>query len=272
MTHCGSCTESCNTTEVCGATGCTCPSGTNYCTSQCFDFETDHENCGGCGRTCGSAETCSGGVCSCANPNTLWYSTTFDMFSGSGYAPGMGTPARLDSNSWIIDSISGSSVAFGGTEVSAPFARGVTSSPPTQSGVYAGQITTGNRAYVVQPDPQTWNPGSTVLRIKNNGTSTYSSVRVKFSWVYLNHTLRTMNFRFMYSDSNEVSYQLAASIDTPTFADTNGWAVIPEERKLAVDVAPNEYLYLKWRGQPSGTGLLSDLIGIDDVFVYTCGP
>lgn len=75
LVHCGSCTTSCTSTEVCASGKCAsvCASGTTKCGALCTDTKKDIANCGSCGHACAATETCVSGTCTptCTGGKTL---------------------------------------------------------------------------------------------------------------------------------------------------------------------------------------------------------
>ena len=65
--HCGSCSNSCDTSKgkYCNNGTCkqSCPDGMSKCDSGCRDLNYDSYNCGTCNHSCGKGERCSLGVC-----------------------------------------------------------------------------------------------------------------------------------------------------------------------------------------------------------------
>src|SRR5439155_21780687 len=77
--HCGSCTNSCGTGQVCSAGFC-CPNGQTNCSGTCVDLTSDRTHCGGCSTVCSSSQICSSGTCTaCHYGQTVCGGTCVDL-------------------------------------------------------------------------------------------------------------------------------------------------------------------------------------------------
>lgn len=63
--HCGTCSTTCASHEVCSAGTCGggCLGGLTECRAACVDVTSDAEHCGDCGHSCGDGQTCERGRC-----------------------------------------------------------------------------------------------------------------------------------------------------------------------------------------------------------------
>lgn len=62
---CGTCSNACDTGEVCSRGDClpSCQSGLTNCSGACSKLPVDPDNCGACGNVCGAGLVCSAGTC-----------------------------------------------------------------------------------------------------------------------------------------------------------------------------------------------------------------
>jgi hypothetical protein len=77
--NCGACGNACGVGQSCDQGVC-CDAGKTNCNGTCVDEQADGSNCGACGTTCGTGQTCDSGVCcgtgdnncggTCSDPNT----------------------------------------------------------------------------------------------------------------------------------------------------------------------------------------------------------
>lgn len=98
--NCGTCGNSCTTSQVCRGGVCvdipctcpvTCASGQTLCNGTCVDTSADPNNCGGCGTTCASGHACVNGTCSqCAAGQTLCNGTCVDTSADPNNCGGCG--------------------------------------------------------------------------------------------------------------------------------------------------------------------------------------
>jgi hypothetical protein len=98
--HCGGCSVTCSTGQVCsgrsctagGASSCLPGSGQTVCNGQCVDLSTNNDNCGACGSPCnGANQGCVGGHC---GPATVFPPPASCAGGGPAVTIGTGTTAR----------------------------------------------------------------------------------------------------------------------------------------------------------------------------------
>ncbi len=63
--HCGACNNACAADEECVNSQCHCPVGTTLCSGACVSTDTDISNCGFCDVQCAEFEVCVAGDCQC---------------------------------------------------------------------------------------------------------------------------------------------------------------------------------------------------------------
>ncbi|MDQ0839801.1 Calx-beta domain-containing protein [Sphingomonas faeni] len=206
------------------------------------------------------------------------YSTSFDGFTGTGFAPDA-TSGRLNSNVFRILGLSDlAAPAYGFTSptVGAPandFGRGVIlgSADPTSGGVYSPSA---NAALVIQPTGSDFVEGNGAIeaRIQNTTGFTATSFEVAFDWAYRNSGGRADGLQLSYS-SDGVSFTPVSStaFTTPGAADTTVAASFTNVAAMVsisdVVVADSGYLYLRWGHTGSSGSGNRDEIGIDNLNV-----
>ncbi len=94
LVHCGSCSTSCTSAEVCATGKCAsvCATGTTKCGALCVDTKKDIANCGSCGHACATSETCISGTCTltCAAGKTLCGGVCVDTATDNSNCGGCG--------------------------------------------------------------------------------------------------------------------------------------------------------------------------------------
>ena len=78
-THCGACSHSCPSGQVCNHGECGCRSGLTLCNGKCVDLNSDHWNCGACGHECSNLP-CTDGKCRCPSGLTRCGDVCVDLY------------------------------------------------------------------------------------------------------------------------------------------------------------------------------------------------
>ncbi|MFN0068024.1 MAG: PEP-CTERM sorting domain-containing protein [Limisphaerales bacterium] len=193
-------------------------------------------------------------------------------FAGTGFTP---TPAagQLDSDAWAVLGLSDGAVNFGGTVTSGDAARGATSSPVTQGGVYAfsgGSIS--GQALGFQPGGSDFDGGGTgglYFRMVNNTGVTLDLLSVSYTGHYRNDQTRASTVTFAWSPDN-VTYTAVSSLGFSTPADAvTGAQFVSAPRSGDVgglSIAPGEPFYFRWQHTSTGTGSRDEL-ALDDLVI-----
>ncbi|NMH28211.1 choice-of-anchor D domain-containing protein [Flavobacterium silvaticum] len=198
-------------------------------------------------------------------------------FAGNGFSPAPTISGRLNSNAWSVRGFDFGTLAFGGTQTVDDFGRGSVISPVLTPGLYAYTDSPGsvaNPVLMIQSGPAgDFNPGSLVLRVKNNGTSNLTQLEVSYNIYMRNDEGRSSSFNFSHS-LDDVTYQDEPSLDfvSPDVADAFQWGqvgVTPTKSIIitGLNIAPGAFYYLRWSIEDvAGTGD-RDEFGLDDIVI-----
>ena len=191
------------------------------------------------------------------------------QFNGSGFRPSV-SAGKLNSNAWSISGWSDGDLAFGGfrTTANTDYTRGVSTGNVTTEGIYAFEVSTGNRALGFQPGDDDWTPGKATLKIRNKTGTTITSFLVCYIVYTWNDKESSSEFNFDHSADN-ISYTETASLNltTPETADEfPSWKANVRTIKIEGINVPNDGVYyLRWKGNDaSGTGE-RDECALDDI-------
>ncbi|NUY80338.1 choice-of-anchor D domain-containing protein [Flavobacterium sp. MAH-1] len=195
-------------------------------------------------------------------------------YKAAGFSPNPTIAGRLNSNAWDVRGFDFGVLGFGGTQTVDDFGRGQITNPVLTGGLYAYTElpgTVANPAFMVQPTDTDFNPGSIVLKLKNNGTTNLTQLTVSYNLFIRNDEGRASSFNFSHS-SDDVVYQDEPSLDyiSPEAPDAFQWTAIgvsPARSIIitGINIAPGGFYYLRWTSQDvSGTGD-RDEFGLDDI-------
>jgi predicted extracellular nuclease len=207
------------------------------------------------------------------------FSEDFSTFTGAGFAPTPGA-GQLDSDNWIVTGMSDSpNPAFGFTEVTGDFARGVIgANNPTTGGVYSASAV-GNPAsggaLILQPGGADVDPGSITLRVQNTTGAALSDIHVSFDWLFRNNEGRGATLSFSYStDGTNFSPISGAGTSSPVAAGSPApttFSVTPEHdlSLSGLNVGSDSFIYLRWShvSVAGAAGSSRDEVGIDNVSI-----
>jgi len=220
-----------------------------------------------------------------SSPQVIDFSTTVSgvnngAYAGTGFQP---SPAagQLDSDAWAVTGLTSGSLAFGGTQTTADYARGPASEAVSSGGFYAFTGAPGsaaNPSFMVQPIGSDFTPGTLTLRIQNNTASTIDQINISYNLFIRNDQGRANSFNFSYSTDN-ITYIPVPALDytSPEAADALGWVQVGSSPSrstslLGLNMAPGGYLYIRWTGDDvSGTNF-RDEFGLDDITVRSASP
>lgn len=203
-----------------------------------------------------------------SNPSTA--------FAGAGFEPNPTTAGRLNSNAWAATGWSNGDLTFGGTQTTAntDYTRGSTNVAVATGGFYAytdAPASVANPTLMIQPGGSDWAPGTLTLRIQNNGVSAITDLALSYNIYIRNDQSRSSSFNFSYSTDNS-TYTPVAALDYTSIeaADGLGWVLVGTAPSRStnitgLNVAPSQYIYLRWSGgDVSGSGS-RDEFGLDDI-------
>ena len=192
----------------------------------------------------------------------------FNTFTGSGFAPEP-NDGQLDSDAWSITGLSDGELNFGASATSGDFARGTSTGGVTTGGIYAFEVESGNSILGVQPTGSDFTPGEFILKLQNDGDTTVTEVDVDYIIYFLNNATRANSLNFSYSEDGDL-FTSVNDLDftTPEAADTLDWQSEDKSTTISgLDIAPDEFLFLKWTGDDVSGGGSRDEYGIDDIQV-----
>ncbi|MBD3581801.1 choice-of-anchor D domain-containing protein [Flavobacterium selenitireducens] len=197
-------------------------------------------------------------------------------YKAAGFSPNPTVAGRLNSNAWDVRGFDFGVLGFGGTQTVDDFGRGQVTSPVLTGGLYAYTElpgTVANPAFMIQPAATDFNPGSIVLRVRNNGTINMTQLAVSYNLFVRNDEGRSSSFNFSHS-ADDVVYEQEPTLDytSPEAPDAFQWTAIgvsPARSMIitGINIAPNQYYYLKWTSQDVGGTGDRDEFGLDDIVV-----
>ena len=191
------------------------------------------------------------------------------QFAGTGFSP---TPSvgQLNSNSFAMSGWSDGTLSYGETRTTGDFARGSSAGAVTTGGIYAFTVSTGNRALGFQPVNSDWAPGTLTLRTQNKTNEVISSVLLSYVVYVRNDQGRSNSFNFSYS-LNDDTYSTVASLDliSEEIADASpGWKAYYRSVKISdLNIANDDYFYLRWSGADEGGSGSRDEFALDDITI-----
>ncbi|WP_026775276.1 lamin tail domain-containing protein [Polaribacter sp. Hel_I_88] len=191
------------------------------------------------------------------------------VFNGSGFQP---TPAggNLDADAWKIIGLSDGTHNFGDTSISGDFARGQKSGGNSTGGLYAFEIATGNYALGFQAGNSDFTPGSIILKITNNTSSTVTDVAISYNiWEY-NDQGRSSSLNFSHS-IDDVTYTNVASLNFTSTEAANGspsWVSTAKSTTISsLNLAIGASMYIQWTSDDVAGSGSRDEIAIDDIVI-----
>ena len=205
--------------------------------------------------------------------NTITFDTTVDgvnenVFQGDGLSPAAQT-GQLNSNAWAITGYSDGAVAFGGSSnEDGDYDRGESVGDVAIGGVYAFATATNNFSLGVQPASGDFVPGSVTLRFQNQTGAAVTSLSIGYKVYVYNDQAASSSFNFSHSADNS-AYTAVSGINvvSPATASVN-----PEWKSYyrvvtvtGLNVASNNYYYLRWTGTTVSGSVDFDEFALDDI-------
>ena len=199
----------------------------------------------------------------------------FNSFAGAGFSP---TPSagQLDSDDWIVTGLSDGSMTFGDTRTSGDFARGTHAGGTNTGGIWAFEVSTGNRILGVQPGGDDFTPGSFEFRYLNTLSNTVTSMDVAYTVYQRNDQGRASTLGLHYSDgcitytavpSLTVTTEMTAVLPAPWVSST----ITTTVSGLNIPASTGVFC-VRWTGDDAGGSGGRDELGIDDVTVKPTEP
>ncbi len=217
-----------------------------------------------------------------SNSATIDFSSTITgvsngAFTGAGFQS-TPTSGQLDSDAWACTGMSDGALVFGGTRTTAnsDFTRGSSSVAVTTGGFYAytgsPQISS-NPCLMIQPGGNDWTPGTLTLRMKNDGTTTITSLTISYNIYLRNDGAYSNSINFSYS-SDDVTYTNVSSLDysSPAASDANGWVLISSSPSRStiisgLSIEAGGFFYIRWSGDDVSGSTSRDEFGLDDISI-----
>lgn len=205
--------------------------------------------------------------------NTITFDSTVDGvnqddFQADGLAPVADT-GSLNSNAWAIAGFSDGNIAFGGTSAEGgDFDRGVSGGGVADGGVYAFETSAGNSSLGIQPATADFAPGTVTLRFQNQTGAAVTSLNLAYKVYVYNDQASSSNFNFSYSPDN-ATYTAVAGLNvvSPAAADASPeWKAYSRVVTLTgLNIANNNYYYLRWSGATVSGSVDFDEFALDDI-------
>jgi predicted RNA-binding protein with TRAM domain len=191
-------------------------------------------------------------------------------YSGTGFAPSPSS-GQLDSDAWATTGMSDGSSNFGSSSTTGDFARGNNSGGiSSTAGFYSFTVSTGNRAFGIQPTSAEWTPGTVTLRVQNQTGASLSNLSLSYRVWIINDQDMSNTFNFSHSSDNS-TYTAVSSLNLSSTAAAEGtptWKSYTRVVSISGLNIPNSgYYYLRWTGDDvSGSGS-RDEFALDDITV-----
>lgn len=205
--------------------------------------------------------------------NTINFDNTvdgvnLDAFQGDGLAP-LNDSGALNSNAWAIAGFSDGNVNFGGTSAEdSDFDGGISEGGVTDSGLYAFETPAGNRALGIQPGTGDFAPGTATLRFQNQTGSAITSLSIGYKVYVYNDQAASSSFNFSHSADNSTYTAIAGlNLVSPTTADVSPeWKAYYRVVTITgINIANNNYYYLRWSGATVSGAVDFDEFALDDI-------
>jgi hypothetical protein len=188
---------------------------------------------------------------------------TFSSFSASGFQPSP-SAGQLDSDNWSVNGFSDGNMAFGGTETTGDFARGITDGTgKTTGGIYNNS--SGDMLWI-QPIGSDFTPGNLTARYQNNTGSAITSIDISYEIHCLNDQERANSFNFSWS-LDGVIFTSESSLDyISTEASTGLTDNVSRNISIGgLNIPAAAFFFIRWEGNDvSGSGS-RDEFGLDNV-------
>lgn len=205
--------------------------------------------------------------------NTINFDTTVDgvnmnAFQGDGLAPNSESGA-LNSNAWAISGFSDGNIAFGGTYTEdQDYDRGPSDADVDVGGVYGFETSPNNFSLGIQPATGDFAPGTVTLRFQNQTGAAVTSINIGYKVYVYNDEPASSSFNFSYSGDNSTYTAVSGlNIISPAVADAApGWKAYYRVVTLTgLNIANNNYYYLRWSGATVSGAANFDEFALDDI-------
>lgn len=206
-------------------------------------------------------------------PNTINFDSTVDgvnesTFQGSGLSPAMES-GGLNSNAWAISGFSDGNIAFGGASAEdQDFDRGTSEGDVEIGGVYAFETVSNNFSLGIVPATGDFAPGAATLRFQNQTGAAVTSLSIGYKVYIYNNRDASSSFNFSHSaDNNSYTAISGINITSPAVADaTPTWKAYYRVVTITgLNIANNNYYYLRWNGATVSGSVNFDEFALDDI-------
>ncbi len=175
---------------------------------------------------------------------------TFETYAGTGFQP---TPAcgQLSSSQWSVTGWSDGDMTDAGVRTTGDYARGSSLVAVTTGGFYSFTLSTGNRAFGIQPGGSDFAPGTATVRLQNASATTFNGADLSYSIYYRNDQARSSSLNLAWSTDNvtfvdmpQQNFISPDAIDAGVFVQTSRAATIG-----GFTLAPGGAIYVRtcWR-------------------------
>lgn len=175
----------------------------------------------------------------------------FTDFTGNGLRPGGGEGA-LDSRTFRVENTSAGDVDWGNQGTEGPFARGLTTSPPVDGGLY--RVTVGGVPHLgIRPSHFDLHEGVVTARVMNGTGGPVDSVTVSTNLCSRNSGNRSDTLDVLAGTEGDMQVRHTRTTPMRRTA-TNNWAQEPVSFTVAFDepLAPGAPFLLSFRHTPAG--------------------
>ncbi|HEX9979608.1 MAG TPA: T9SS sorting signal type C domain-containing protein [Flavobacterium sp.] len=205
--------------------------------------------------------------------NTITFDSTVDgvnadIFQADGISPNSES-GELNSNAWAIAGLSDGNIGFGGSySEDGDHDRGPSTGGETDGGVYAFETSTDNVSLGLQPATGDFAPGSVTLRFQNQSGAAITSISLGYKVYVYNDQAASSSFNFSHSADNSAYVPVAGmNVVSPATADINpAWKSYYRVVTITgLNVANNNYYYVRWSGATVSGSVSFDEFGLDDI-------
>jgi hypothetical protein len=193
----------------------------------------------------------------------------FSTFSGSGFSANP-TLGQLSSNTWRVTGLSDGDLTFRAEGTTGDFAKGASNGGVTAGGIYAFNSGLTNGVMVgVQPSGNDFTPGSIIVKVTNNSSTTISALQINYGIMVLNDQARSSSVNMSYS-LNDADFTAISALgyNTPEAADTAGWTTVNKSFLLTgLNVGIGSSIYLSWDSDDVSGSVFRDEFGIDNISI-----
>ena len=185
-----------------------------------------------------------------------------------GPAPEVG---ELNSNGITMSAYTTGATTFGleAVEDSPEFGNGISDGGVTDGGVYAFEVSPGNRTFGFQPSTDGYGTGSTTIRMQNQTGVNITSLNVGYTTYIYNDEAGIQSYNFSHSANNSTytSTTVFNMQSTVGAEAAPGWKAHARVITLTgLTIVPGSYYYIRFNNQ-NVSGTAFDEMALDDISV-----